>query len=60
VLIASVRLVRSGFGMDWVRTLHGVWLVLRANQLWAHRENQYSTEPRGAADELVETVTRAL
>jgi len=35
VLIASVRLVRSGFGMDWVRTLHGAWLVLRANQLWA-------------------------
>ena len=24
----------------------------------AHRENQYSTEPRGAGDELVESVTR--
>jgi hypothetical protein len=35
VLIASVGLVRSGFGMDWRRTLHGAWLVLRANQLWA-------------------------
>jgi hypothetical protein len=35
VLVASVGLVRSGFGMDWVRTLHGAWLVLRANQLWA-------------------------
>jgi len=35
VLGASVGLVRSGFGMDWVRTLHGAWLVLRANQLWA-------------------------
>jgi hypothetical protein len=102
VLMASVRLVRSGFGMDWVRTLHGAWLVLRANQLWApvpgndpdgarkcmrrfyglvrlsyghpadpaeaarlevdwwraHRENQYSTEPRRAGDELVESVTR--
>jgi hypothetical protein len=102
VLIASVRLVRSGFGMDWVRTLHGAWLVLRANQLWApvpgndpdgarrcmrrfyglvrlsyghpadpaeaarlevdwwraHRENQYSTEPRHAGDKLVESVTR--
>jgi hypothetical protein len=21
--------------MDWIRTLHGAWLVLRANQLWA-------------------------
>jgi len=35
VLIASVGLVREGFGMDWYRTLHGAWLVLRANQLWA-------------------------
>ena len=97
VLTASVRLVRSGFGMDWVRTLHGAWLVLRANQLWApvpgnnpdgarrcmrrfyalvrlsygypadpaeaarlevdwwraHRENQYSTEPRGSEERRV-------
>ena len=35
VLIASVGLVRAGFGMDWYLTLHGAWLVLRANQLWA-------------------------
>jgi hypothetical protein len=35
VLIASVGLVRAGFGMDWTRTVHGAWLVLRANQLWA-------------------------
>jgi hypothetical protein len=35
LLIASVGLVRVGFGMDWHRTLHGAWLVLRANQLWA-------------------------
>lgn|SRR5512146_127573 len=35
VLIASVGLVRVGFGMGWLRTLHGAWLVLRANQLWA-------------------------
>ena len=35
VLIASVGLVREGFGMDWYLTLHGAWLVLRANQLWA-------------------------
>lgn len=35
VLAASVGLVRHGFGMDWYRTLHGAWLVLRANQLWA-------------------------
>jgi hypothetical protein len=35
VLLASVGLVRAGFGMNWTRTLHGAWLVLRANQLWA-------------------------
>jgi len=35
VLRASIGLVRLGFGMDWFRTLHGAWLVLRANQLWA-------------------------
>jgi len=102
VLVASVGLVRAGFGMDWIRTLHGAWLVLRANQLWApfpdndprgararmrrfyalvklsygepanpaeaarlevdwwrvHRQVQYSTEPRDADDELVESLTR--
>jgi hypothetical protein len=35
VLWASIGLVRAGFGMDWIRTIHGAWLVLRANQLWA-------------------------
>ena len=35
VLAASVGLVRVGFGLGWRQTLHGAWLVLRANQLWA-------------------------
>ena len=35
MLIAAVGLVRAGFGLDWYRTLHGAWLVLRASQLWA-------------------------
>jgi hypothetical protein len=39
VLMAAVGLVKAGFGMDWTRTLHGAWLVLRANQLWAPRDN---------------------
>jgi hypothetical protein len=34
-LVASVRLVRAAFGMNWPRTLVGAWLVLRANQKWA-------------------------
>ena len=29
LLVASVGLVHAGFGMDWLRTLHGAWLVLR-------------------------------
>jgi hypothetical protein len=35
VLVASVRMVRIGFGMPWPRTLAGAWFVLRANQAWA-------------------------
>ena len=35
LLVASVGLVQAGFHMRWHRTLHGAWLVLRANQLWA-------------------------
>ncbi|HXP53720.1 MAG TPA: hypothetical protein VN847_02135 [Streptosporangiaceae bacterium] len=35
VLLASVGLVRTGFGLGWYRTLWGAWLVLRANQWWA-------------------------
>jgi hypothetical protein len=34
-LIASVRMVRAAFRMSWPRTVHGAWLVLRANQKWA-------------------------
>jgi hypothetical protein len=44
VLAASVALVRHGFGMNWYRTLHGAWLVQRANQLWAPADN----DPAGA------------
>ena len=45
VLIASIGLVRVGFGLDWYRTLHGAWLVLRANQLWAPNPGN---DPEGA------------
>jgi hypothetical protein len=34
-LLTSLLVVRDTFGMDWLRTIHGAWLVLRANQLWA-------------------------
>jgi hypothetical protein len=45
VLAAAVGLVHAGFGMDWRRTLHGAWLVLRANQLWAPAADN---DPAGA------------
>ncbi len=35
VLRALIGLVRAGFGLDWYRTMHGAWLMLRASQLWA-------------------------
>jgi hypothetical protein len=47
VLKASVGLVRVGFGMDWYRTLHGAWLVLRANQLWASFPDNHPKRARG-------------
>jgi len=43
-LVLSVRVVRSTFGMDWIRTVHAAWLVLRANQLWAPSQG----DPDGA------------
>ncbi len=45
LLVLSVRLVHRGFRMDWTRTLHGAWLVLRANQLWAPA---HGNNPNGA------------
>jgi hypothetical protein len=43
-LVLSLCVIRSTFGMDWIRTVHGAWLVLRANQLWAPKAN----DPAGA------------
>jgi hypothetical protein len=35
LLVASVRLLRLGFGMDLARILQGAWLMLRAVRSWA-------------------------
>jgi hypothetical protein len=43
-LVLSVRVTRAAFQLSWTRTLHGAWLVLRANQLWAPADN----DPDGA------------
>src|SRR5262249_14208724 len=34
-LRAAVALTRHTFGLPWLETIRGAWLVLRANQLWA-------------------------
>ncbi len=34
-LRSAVSLTRHAFGLSWPSTIHGAWLVLRANQLWA-------------------------
>jgi hypothetical protein len=44
-LRASVGLTRHMFGLPWASTLHGAWLVLRANQLWAPFPDN---DPQGA------------
>ena len=35
LLLVSVLLVHQAFRLNWPRTLHGAWLVARANALWA-------------------------
>jgi hypothetical protein len=34
-LWAAVGLTRHAFGLSWRDAVHGAWLVLRANQVWA-------------------------
>ncbi len=52
VLRASIGLVRLGFGMDWFRTLHGAWLVLRAAQLWAPYPDNHPKRARACMRRL--------
>jgi hypothetical protein len=44
LLRAAVGLTRHTFGLPWLQTLYGAWLVLRANQQWAPLDN----DPAGA------------
>ena len=43
-LRAAIGLTRHTFGLPWLATLYGAWLVLRANQQWAPAAN----DPVGA------------
>jgi hypothetical protein len=44
-LRSAIALTRHTFGLPWPATIHGAWLVLRANQLWAPYPNN---NPEGA------------
>jgi hypothetical protein len=44
-LRSAIALTRHTFGLPWPSTIHGAWLVLRANQLWAPYPNN---DPEGA------------
>ena len=48
-LRAAVRVTRHAFGLPWPQTLHGAWLVLRANQMWAPFPDN---DPDGARREM--------
>ena len=48
-LMAFVGLLRMSLGMNWYRTLHAAWLVLRAIQLWAPLPDN---DPDGARDRM--------
>ena len=47
-LRAAIGLTRHTFGLPWPKTLYGAWLVLRANQLWAPKDN----DPDGARRQM--------
>jgi hypothetical protein len=47
-LRAAIGLTRHTFGLPWPQTLYGAWLVLRANQLWAPKDN----DPDGARRQM--------
>jgi hypothetical protein len=55
-LRSAVALTRHTFGLPWPQTIHGAWLVLRANQLWA----PYPDNDREGARRTMERFYRLL
>jgi hypothetical protein len=58
LLRAAVALTRHTFGLSWPSTLHGAWLVLRANQLWAPFPDNDPDGARRAMRRFYELVAR--
>src|SRR4051794_27804980 len=57
-LVAAISMVRVGFGMSWPRTIHGAWLVLRANQVWAPYPDNDPEHARRLMQRFYELVAR--
>jgi hypothetical protein len=57
-LRAAVGLTRHTFGLPWPQTIHGSWLVLRANQLWAPFPDNDPEGARRAMQRFYELVKR--
>lgn len=59
VLKAAVVMVRQGFGMGRLRSLHGAYYVLRANQKWAPYPDNDPAAARNHMRRFYELVVRS-
>jgi hypothetical protein len=57
-LRSAVALTRHTFGLPWLSTLRGAWLVLRANQLWAPIPDNDPAGARRAMERFYRLVVR--
>ena len=57
-LRSAVALTRHTFGLPWLSTVRGAWLVLRANQLWAPFPDNDPDGARRAMERFYELVAR--
>jgi hypothetical protein len=57
-LRSAVALTRHTFGLPWPQTIHGAWLVLRANQLWAPFPDNDPAGARRAMERFYRLVAR--
>jgi hypothetical protein len=57
-LWSAVALTRHTFGLPWLGTLHGAWLALRANQLWARVPDNDADGAQRAMERFYRLVVR--
>lgn len=57
-LRAAVALTHYAFGLSWLSTLRGAWLVLRANQLWAPFPDNDPERAREAMEKFYRLVAK--